>query len=41
MLTIINYILLLPKTNKEWPLSESVKHVIIPTLWMSDINMLL
>jgi hypothetical protein len=41
MLTTINYILLLLETNGEWSLSDSVKHVITPALWMPDMKMLL
>jgi hypothetical protein len=41
MLTTINYILLLPETNRKWLLSDSVKHVITPALWTIDMNMLL
>jgi hypothetical protein len=40
MLTTINYILLLPETNREWLLSDSVKHVITPALWTIDMDML-
>jgi hypothetical protein len=40
ILTTINYILLLPETIREWLLSDSVKHVIIPALWTIDMNML-
>jgi hypothetical protein len=41
MLTKINYILLLPQSNEEWHLSNSVNHVITLALWMPDMNMLL
>ena len=41
MLITINYILLLPKSNEEWPLNDNVNHVITSTLWTPDMNMLL
>jgi hypothetical protein len=40
MMTIINYILLLPEINREWPLSTNVNHFITSALWTRYMNIL-